>query len=888
MIVELDEGKVMWVDMGPDSRVMKSFVSTIKETSFVSLFDFEVNDDVSPMYRIERMVFHLWQCGTGVVDLKKVVDSRGRKKILSFPPYVWDRTECWPDVRELDEPNNATRSFVHDDGISFLYGEEWNPFDSPGQNRQDVYTYLLGQTEEVSIARVLETGAIYIVIEAVEGKDVDVPVVQANRLGHFVALVQRILESISFPIVFTVAIVDTDVCSSAVLGAARSVMSEHPELGVRIIRSNTTTLYSHLEVPPGEYRSTSEDALLFRSLVSLPHTSGRFDSNILSTTPLRTTVLITGGLGGLGQVVCRWLVANHESLGVSRVLLTSRRTEDVVPAGLPSDMVAILSSCDVTSIGSVAQALKGHESSIACVFHCAGEVFDSLVNTAPSDASALLTQMSAKTQGLWNLLKITDLETKIINFSSSSGALGSLGQLSYAAANTAIDRMLELTPSRESVSLQWGGWSSDIPGTMGHKFGITSVDSSEILLTEDDGVAAMLSALAYSKHTSRSLIMIADIRDWSAYSAAAGISRWSLTRLVRQPTKLKESVVVFPSYEQAQVMPEWRWIRDHAHESAVLVSGSCLLEILLTDGMLAEDISFRKPVRLGDKLRKEICPAKITRLYNGNCCVVEGRISDDLVNISVTLRALLSAWDREGCGSSVQKCPLELYRLMRRGGFPYGAAFTLVHEIVLFDKIVLGCIQDKSSARDGTSLFGPELDACTHLCAILDTDAATAYPTGCRRIAKTKKSDLATLLTPNQVALLSRYEEGWTCICTRNPEGLPLEFDLVCVSQHIVITIEKLKLRALPHAPPDLVVLEWNDTGPSPVKVEAKPPIFPDRGDFKVTVDANFSPSFTSENLIEPLKSDHIRIKVTTYGLNFLDVLAATGAMPSGASAWVV
>ncbi|MGN9796475.1 SDR family NAD(P)-dependent oxidoreductase, partial [Streptomyces sp. OZ13] len=161
------------------------------------------------------------------------------------------------------------------------------------------------------------------------------------------------------------------------------------------------------------------------------------------------TVLITGGMGELGQALARHLVQEH---GVRRLVLTSRRGADAPGV---SDLVGELTAagadrvevvaCDVADRAQVRTLLTGVDTAHPWtgVFHLAAVLDDGLLQG--QDTGRLARVLGPKTEGALHLHDLTrelGLElAAFVLFSSASGVLGTAGQSTYAAANTALDTL---------------------------------------------------------------------------------------------------------------------------------------------------------------------------------------------------------------------------------------------------------------------------------------------------------------------------------------------------------------------------------------------------------------------------------------------------------------
>jgi acyl transferase domain-containing protein/surfactin synthase thioesterase subunit len=175
--------------------------------------------------------------------------------------------------------------------------------------------------------------------------------------------------------------------------------------------------------------------------------------------------LITGGLGGLGLEVARWLVEQ----GVRHLILNGRRAPGVEVEAKLDHLRQIGAEVDVV-LADVAQevevirllaAIEKTGRPLAGVFHLAGVLRDgALVNQNWQDFEEVL---APKVLGAWHLHRLT-LERApelFVLFSSMTSLLGNHGQGNYAAANQFLDKLAQYRRAMglPAKSINWGPWS---------------------------------------------------------------------------------------------------------------------------------------------------------------------------------------------------------------------------------------------------------------------------------------------------------------------------------------------------------------------------------------------------------------------------------------------
>ncbi len=176
------------------------------------------------------------------------------------------------------------------------------------------------------------------------------------------------------------------------------------------------------------------------------------------------TYLITGGHGGLGLAVARWLVekgARHLVL-LSRSGPTSDLEEVAVDFKAKGATVTTIQA-DVSNESDLARVMSEIRNTmppLRGVIHAAGVLDDHLLLNL--DAESFRRVLAPKVLGAWNLHTLTaDLPLDFfVLFSSVASVLGSPGQANYAAANAFLDGLAHDRRSHglPCLSINWGTW----------------------------------------------------------------------------------------------------------------------------------------------------------------------------------------------------------------------------------------------------------------------------------------------------------------------------------------------------------------------------------------------------------------------------------------------
>ncbi|MFD8320723.1 SDR family NAD(P)-dependent oxidoreductase [Kitasatospora purpeofusca] len=286
----------------------------------------------------------------------------------------------------------------------------------------------------------------------------------------------------------------------------------HPELIARLLSELSSALSTgEIAAVPHVARPLTEASTVFRTMANAEHigrlvltwpTDGTVDAVLppeqVPVVDPNGSYAVTGGLGGLGLLVARWL----SEAGAASIALCGRSAPTEYARSVIDELRAAGTRV-VTVLGDIAEngvaetlvtkaVAAGHP--LRGVVHAAAVVED--VTIAQFDPRILDRVWRPKVTGAWRLHEATqghDVDWWA-GFSSIVAMYGSPGQGLYAAANGAFDELCSWRRDQglKATTINWGPWARYGRGAGLEQRGFA-------MITPDEGIRALDTILRHDR-----------------------------------------------------------------------------------------------------------------------------------------------------------------------------------------------------------------------------------------------------------------------------------------------------------------------------------------------------------------------------------------------------
>jgi phthiocerol/phenolphthiocerol synthesis type-I polyketide synthase D len=252
----------------------------------------------------------------------------------------------------------------------------------------------------------------------------------------------------------------------ALKGLIRVLAYEHPDLHATLLDLDTAgdalaALTAELEL------SSNDDVVAWRGERRYVERLSRATLGAPAGGPVvrpDSSYVITGGLGGLGTVIARWLVDN----GAKRVVLNGRSDlsdeQRTIIADLESRADIVVVRGDIAAPAVAERLVTAAEATgvpLRGVIHGAAVIDDQIVAGLSRDS--LDRVWAPKAVGALRLHEATANRQLDwwVGFSSVASLLGSPGQAAYACANAWLDALIawRRASGLPATTINWGQWS---------------------------------------------------------------------------------------------------------------------------------------------------------------------------------------------------------------------------------------------------------------------------------------------------------------------------------------------------------------------------------------------------------------------------------------------
>ena len=286
-----------------------------------------------------------------------------------------------------------------------------------------------------------------------------------------------------------------DPAIGALNGLIRVLAFEHPDLRAALVDLDTADdVVARLTT---ELRSSgSDDVIAWRGQRRYVQRLSRATLGARGGDPVVRrdgSYILTGGLGGVGMVVARWLVDS----GAGRVVLNGRNDPSDEQRSSLADLEGraeiVVVRGDIASRGVAERLVAAAEEtglSLRGVVHAAAVIDDHLV--ANLSRESLQRVWTPKAVGALRMHEATADRPLDwwVGFSSTASLLGSPGQAAYACANAWLDGLVAWRKASglPATAINWGQWSVGI----GRSVPLGVLDP----LSPAEGIEALESVLA--------------------------------------------------------------------------------------------------------------------------------------------------------------------------------------------------------------------------------------------------------------------------------------------------------------------------------------------------------------------------------------------------------
>lgn len=305
---------------------------------------------------------------------------------------------------------------------------------------------------------------------------------------------------------------------STVLGLLKTIPQELPQINCRHIdlpfaevEKNGVLIFQEMQISSKEREVAYRNGQRLISRLEQVDFTSQPQSSI--TFKQGGTYLITGGLGGIGIEISRYLLKHYQAklLLVGRTPLTSERQIKLYQelAQLGGEVIyEAVDICDLKQLQTVVEKAQFRlGENLDGILHLAGTFHEQQVlEETQEDLAAIL---RPKLLGAWVLHQLAkeNQASVFINFSSAHGFFGSTAVGGYASANSFLDSFTHYQNSQNKLTndkltsycFSWSMWD-DTGMSQGYQMKNLIRAKGSYIMSSSEAISSMLASLYHQQH----------------------------------------------------------------------------------------------------------------------------------------------------------------------------------------------------------------------------------------------------------------------------------------------------------------------------------------------------------------------------------------------------
>ncbi|VAW80204.1 Polyketide synthase modules and related proteins [hydrothermal vent metagenome] len=400
-------------------------------------------------------------------------------------------------------------------------------------------------------------------------------------------------------------------------GAARVIRLEFPELNCQCIdledhqaEIQAEQIINEIFMHDNENQIAIRDAKRYAlRLVRHELAMENFESIHFNQTG---SYIVTGGLGGIGKLICSWLI----NKGAGHVVVLSHRPVTVEE----SQWLETFNGCmHVVQCDAGSEPLATHINDIERkfgklkgVFHAAGVLSDGMI--MHQDMQKYQAVLSPKINIAWNLHQCTKNRSLdyFVMFSSVASVFGSAGQINHASANSMLDQLAHYRQQQNlpALTINWSAWNkvgaaADYLSTSLENTGVLSIDPDEGLVALEQ---LMLSQLCQ--------VMVFPVH-WDQVQAKQFDAQFVKNQLIEENSGLIEKSEFLKSLEKMDISDRRNALLQHIQSTVARVIGLSVEEIDFEQGFFDLGVDSLTSMDLRAQLQTSLsCYLPTTFVFN--------------------------------------------------------------------------------------------------------------------------------------------------------------------------------------------------------------------------------------------------------------------------------